>query len=66
MVSSRLLPELCRIFNAKPVAMECAIRHGQVTIDGWIIREHHLDRWTREQLRGRMARLVGREARLYG
>lgn len=61
-----LLAELCRLFNAKPVAMMCVLSHGQLTIDGWIIRPHHLERWTPEQLRGRYARLFKREARLYG
>lgn len=59
-----LLRELCRVFNAVPVAMECALRHGQVSIDGYIIRPQHIERWPPERLRGRMATLVGRTTRL--
>lgn len=61
-----LMQELCRVYNAKPVAIECALRHGQITIDGYIIREQHLKRWTPDQLKGRMAMLLGRQVRLYG
>lgn len=60
-----LLTELCRAFNACERAMLCALSHGQVSIDGYIVRPQHLDKWTPEQLRGRYAGLVGRVARLY-
>lgn len=60
-----LFTELCRLFHAKPVAMECVLAHGQLSIDGWIIRPEHLNRWTRAQLKGRYARLHNRQARLY-
>lgn len=46
--------------------MLCALSHGQVTIDGYIVRPKHLDWWTPDQLRGRYAMLLGRMARLYG
>lgn len=55
-----------RVFNASERAMRCMLSHGQVTIDGYIIREEHLERWTPDRLSGRMARAIGREARLYG
>lgn len=54
------------MFNSKERAMLCALSHGQVTIDGWIVREQHMDRWTEDQLRGRYARLCGQMAQLYG
>lgn len=46
--------------------MLCAMSHGQLTIDGYIVRPAHLERWTRRQLSGRYASLVGRQALLYG
>lgn len=63
--------ELCRLFNASRFGMDCLLNNGQVTIDGFIIRHKHLERWNRQQLQGRMARLssagkVFREAKLYG
>ena len=68
-----LTSELCRVFNAKPVVIECLSRHGQLSIDGYVIRPQHLNRWPdpRKALRGRTARLVSqgnvfREAKLYG
>jgi len=62
-----LLDELCRVFDSCERAMLCALSHGQVTIDGYVIRPRHLERWTAEQLRGRFAVLCGsRAARLYG
>lgn len=61
-----LLAELCRVFHSKRAGMMCALSHGQVSIDGYVIRPQHLDRWHPEQLRGRYARLHGRVAQLYG
>ena len=61
-----MMDELMRGFHSKEAAMMCALRHGQVTIDGYIIRPGHLDRWTPEQLWGRYARLAGRYYQLYG
>lgn len=61
-----LLAELERVFHAKYGAMLCAMSHGQLTIDGYIIRPEHLNRWTRDQLIGRYAELCGRTAQLYG
>lgn len=66
-MKSELLDELCRRFDSKPDAMLMAMRHGAVTIDGYIIRPQHLDRWTRAQLIGRYVTLFGRRvAQLYG
>jgi hypothetical protein len=65
-VKSHLFKELCRVFHSKPPGMMCALSHGQLTIDGYVIRPEHLDRWTPDQLRGRYARLCGRVAQLYG
>lgn len=65
-VKSHLFTELCRAFNAKDRAMLCALSHGQVVIDGFVVRVEHLDRWTPDQLRGRYAHLAGRCAQLYG
>lgn len=62
----RLIDELCHLFHSKRVGMMCALAHGQVTIDGYVVRPQHLDRWTRDQLQGRYARCVGRTAQLYG
>jgi hypothetical protein len=61
-----LLRDLCRAFNARERAMLCAMSHGQLTIDGYVIRPEHLGRWTESQLRGRYARLHDRTVRLYG
>jgi hypothetical protein len=60
------MKELMRVFNASERALRCGLSHGQVTIDGYIIREEHLERWTPTQLYGRMARFAGRAGRLYG
>jgi hypothetical protein len=40
--------------------------HGQLTIDGYVIRPEHLGRWDVDRLRGRYAVLCGRMAQLYG
>jgi hypothetical protein len=61
-----LLEELCDRFDAKPPAMLCALSHGQVSIDGYVVRPRHLAQWTPDQLRGRYARLHGRVRQLYG
>ena len=65
-----LVAELCRVFHAKPVAIECAMRHHQVTVDGYLMRADYDERWSEGQLRGRMAAInfrdgSKREARLY-
>jgi hypothetical protein len=47
--------------------MLCALSHGLVTIDGYVVRPEHLKRWTPDQLRGRYAVLRGRPpVQLYG
>lgn len=61
-----LIAELCRAFNAKKVGMICAMSHGLVTVDGYIVRPEHDRRWTPDQLRGRYARFYDRQAQLYG
>lgn len=67
-----LVRELCRVFNAKPVAIECMLHHGQVLVDGFIMRIEHDQRWTAAELKGRMAAIhyfgenaPPRQARLY-
>ena len=60
-----LVAELCRIFHAKPVAIECAIRHKQVSVDGYTIGPQHDRRWPEDRLSGRMAELLGRQHRLF-
>jgi hypothetical protein len=61
-----LFAELCRVFHASERAMACAVSHGQVSIDGYIVRMQHMGRWTEEQLAGRYAVLCGRAVQLYG
>jgi hypothetical protein len=67
-----LIAELCRVFNARPEAIGCAMRHRQITVDGYVMRPEYDRRWSERQLRGRMAALnfnkggTKREARLYG
>jgi hypothetical protein len=61
-----LLSELCRVLDSREGAILLASRHGQLTIDGWVIRPHHLNRWTPAQLRGRYAKINSRRAQLYG
>ena len=46
--------------------MLCALRHGQLVIDGYIVRPHHITWWTPDQLKGRYAHLGGRTVQLYG
>lgn len=46
--------------------MLCVMSHGQLTIDSYIVRPEHLERWGEEELRGRYAYLAGRQALLYG
>lgn len=66
-----LVAELCRVFHASRVAMCCALRHGQVLVDGYIMREEYDHRWTPDQLKGRKAQITyyhtpqRRDARLY-
>jgi hypothetical protein len=60
-----LVAELCRLYSAKPVAIKCALSHGQVSVDGYVMREEFDRRWSRGQLKGRYVRFVGRVARLY-
>lgn len=57
--------ELRRVFNASSSAIMCLLSHGQVTIDGYVIRPHHLERWTPAQLRGRTACIFARQQRLF-
>jgi hypothetical protein len=47
-------------------AILSASAHGQLTIDGYIIRPQHLNRWTPRQLQGRYAKIHGRRGQLYG
>jgi hypothetical protein len=61
-----LLEELCRVFNSCERAMLCVMSHGQLTIDGYIIRPEHLELWTPDELRGRYAVLCGQLGQLYG
>lgn len=66
-----LIKELCRVFHAKPVAVLCMLRHRQITVDGYEMREDFDLRWPPDRLRGRMAAIhyyggaTPREARLY-
>lgn len=68
---SGLIKELCRVFHAKPVAILCALRHRQITVDGYEMREEFDLRWGAKQLKGRMAAIhyhcgsEPRRARLY-
>jgi hypothetical protein len=55
MADGGLIAELCRLFNAKPVAIECLMRHGQLTVDGYLMRPEFDQRWKRAQLQGRTA-----------
>ena len=64
--SCSLIAELCRGFNAHPTAMRCAMRHGQITVDGYIMRPEFDRRWTQTQLTGRYARFHSRLYQLYG
>jgi len=61
-----LLTELGAKLDATERAIRCASSHGQLTIDGWIIRPQYLNRWTAAQLQGRYAKIHGRTAQLYG
>lgn len=65
-IKTPLFRELCRRFHSKDRAMLCAISYGQVSIDGYVIRERHLDRWPVDRLCGRYARLHGQQAQLFG
>lgn len=68
---SGLVAELCRVFHAKRVAMECALRHRQVLVDGYVMKVEFDRRWPPERLRGRTAEIRfpdgsrNRVARLY-
>lgn len=65
MVNPSLIRELGRLFNAKAVAIECGLRHEQITVDGYVMQIEHDRRWSRGQLAGRMAEFVGRQAVLF-
>lgn len=55
MASCSLIDALCRAFHAKPCAIICALGHGQITVDGYLMREEYDRRWRADQLRGRTA-----------
>lgn len=61
MTNPSFVPELCRIFNAKRIGLLCAMLHGQLSIDGYVVRANREHQWTQEQLRGRTARLSFRD-----
>lgn len=60
-----LVRELCRIFNAGERAMLCAMSHAQVTVDGYTMLPSFDRRWPRDRMEGRMAELLGRQARIF-
>lgn len=61
-----LVTELCRVLDSSERAMLCAMSHGRVTIDGYIVRPHHDRQWTKRQLAGRHAQCFARAAALFG
>lgn len=56
-MSASLIDELCRVFNAKRVAIECCLRHRQVLVDGYVMKVEFDHRWAPERLRGRTAEI---------
>jgi hypothetical protein len=64
-VKPSLFAELERVLDSKNMIL-VAIHHGQVTVDGYVVKLTDDRRWTRRQLAGRMAKLNYREARLFG
>lgn len=66
-----LIAELCRVFHAKRVAIECALRHQQVLADGYVMKAEFDRRWPPNRLRGRTAEIryadgsTSRIAKLY-
>lgn len=61
-----LFAELQRVFDSGDKALACAISHGQVTVDGYVIKPDDDWRWTMGQLCGRLAKVNHREGRLFG
>lgn len=65
-VKVSLFAELERVFDSKERALHCAISHGQVTVDDYVVKLGDDWRWTLGQLGGRLAKVNGREGRLFG
>jgi hypothetical protein len=65
-VNPSLIAELCRGLHAKRVGVLCALRHGQISVDGYVMREEYDRRWAKAQLQGRYARFYDRTFQLYG
>lgn len=61
-----LLKYLKREQNVSDSAGRCLISHGQLTIDGHVVKPTDNLRWTRRQLEGRMMEFVGRQHRMFG
>lgn len=64
-MTTSLFSELERVLASGNMIL-LAIHHGQVTVDGYTIKLGDDRRWSRAQLRGRMAKINHREARLFG
>lgn len=60
-----LVAELRRVFDSSEGMMLLAMLHGQVTVDGYVVKPTDDRRWSRQVLYGRMARMPGRGARLF-
>lgn len=61
-----LVAELRRVFHSSEGMMLLAMYHGQVSVDGYVMHPRDDLRWTKSQLSGRMAKMPGREAALFG
>lgn len=46
-----------KVLHASESAMLCAISHGQVTIDGFVVKVSDEKRWRRSQVKGRTIRV---------
>jgi hypothetical protein len=61
-----LVKEMGKVLDSSREAVLCAMSHGQASVDGYRVKPTDDRRWTRAQLRGRLARINYREGRLFG
>lgn len=54
-----------KVLHASESAMLCAISHGQLIIDGYVVQMADIDRWRRSQLQGRTISIHHRKAVIF-
>jgi hypothetical protein len=61
------IAKLMRVaFGTSEIAVMCMVSHGQVRIDGHVMRAQWMKHWTAEQLQGRVLKCPRGEYRIVG